>query len=220
MPRMSISNLLPISISDALFTKVQQRVLSLLFTHPDRNFYTNEIIGLVGSGTGAVQRELARLESSGLVTAIQIGRQKHYQANTAAPVFAELRGLVMKTFGLVDVLRAALSPLQDQIACAFIFGSVAKSQDTAASDIDLMIISDHLTYAEVFTTLEETTHTLMRPINPTVYSRKELQKRIGESNAFVTRVLEQPRLWIAGKESELSLTESLRTGEIAHGGTP
>ncbi|MDP2142189.1 MAG: nucleotidyltransferase domain-containing protein [Gammaproteobacteria bacterium] len=207
----------PISISDALFTKVQQRVLSLLFTHPDRNFYTNEIIGLVGSGTGAVQRELARLESSGLVTAIQIGRQKHYQANVASPVFVELRGLIMKTCGLVEVLRAALAPLQDQIACAFIFGSVAKSQDTAASDIDLMIISDHLTYAEVFTTLEETAHTLMRPINPTVYSRKELQKRIGEGNAFVMRVLEQPRLWIAGKESELSTTESLRTGEIADG---
>ncbi|MDO8273634.1 MAG: nucleotidyltransferase domain-containing protein [Gammaproteobacteria bacterium] len=204
MPGMGISNNQPVSIADALFTKVQQRVLGLLFANPDRNYYANEIISLVASGSGAVQRELARLESSGLVTAIHIGRQKHYQANANSPVFNELRGLMLKTTGLIDALRTALSPLQEQIQTAFVFGSVAKAKDTATSDIDLMIISDSLAYADIFTTLEETTHLLQRKINPTVYTRKELMKRIDQDNAFIKRVLEQPKLWIAGKESDIS----------------
>ena len=93
--------------ADALFTKTQQRVLAVLFGQTQRSFYANEIIGLAGSGSGAVQRELARLESSGLVTVHRIGNQKHYQANHNAPIFAELRGIVLKTFGVADVLRAA-----------------------------------------------------------------------------------------------------------------
>lgn len=130
------------SVADALFTKGQQRVLGVLFGNPDRSFYANEIIALAGTGTGAVQRELARLESAGLVTVERVGVQKHYRANARAPVFAELRALVLKTSGLADVLRAALAPLADDISAAFVFGSVAKRQDTAFSDMDLMVVSD------------------------------------------------------------------------------
>ena len=93
-------------IADALFTKVQQRVLAVLFGNPGRSFYGNEVIALAGSGTGAVQRELARLEAAGLVAVTRVGNQKHYQANAAAPVFEELRGLVLKSSGLIDILRA------------------------------------------------------------------------------------------------------------------
>ena len=74
-------------LADALFTKVQQRVLGVLFGNPRRSFYANEVIGLACSGTGAVQRELQRLEASGLVTVVRVGKQKHYQANAASAVF-------------------------------------------------------------------------------------------------------------------------------------
>ncbi|MDP2142194.1 MAG: hypothetical protein Q8L20_15405 [Gammaproteobacteria bacterium] len=131
---MGISDSQPTSIADAFFAKVQPRVLALLYGDPDRNYYANEIISLVHSGTGAVQRELLGLESTGLITAVHIGRQKHYQANAQSPVFAELRGLILKTCGLVDLLRATIAPVQIQIHCAFVFGSDAKGQDTATSD--------------------------------------------------------------------------------------
>jgi hypothetical protein len=129
-------------VADALFAKAQQRVLGVLFGNPRRSFYANEVIGLARSGTGAVQRELARLESAGLVTAVRIGKQKHYQANPASPVFPELRGLVLKTSGLADVLREGLAPVSNSIRVAFVYGSIAKGEDTAASDIDLMVVSD------------------------------------------------------------------------------
>jgi predicted nucleotidyltransferase len=183
-------------IADALFTKVQQRVLAVLFGNHARSFYANELIALAGSGSGAVQRELAQLEAAELVTVKRVGNQKHYQANSAAPVFEELRGLVLKTSGLVDVIRAALAPLAEQIDSAFVFGSIAKSKDTAQSDIDLMVISEKLSYAELFTALEPATIRLGRPVNPTVYTQKGIQKRLREGNAFVKRVLGQPKLWV------------------------
>jgi predicted nucleotidyltransferase len=107
----------------------------------------------------------------------------------------------LKTSGLVDVLRASLAPLAPQIEGAFIFGSVAKNKDTAKSDIDLFVITQHLTYREFFSALEPATGRLGRVVNPTVYSRIEFEKRLREGNAFVKRVMAQPKLWIIGDES-------------------
>ena len=191
------------STADALFPAVRQRLLAVLFGSPDRSFYANELIALARSGTGAVQRELASLLAAGLVTVRDQGNQKHYQANAASPVFAELRGLVLKTVGLADVLRAALAPLGDQVAAAFVYGSVARQQDTAASDVDVLIVSDALGYAEVFGALEGAAQTLGRTINPTLYTRAELARRRAQDNAFVTRVLDQPRIWLMGDEEVL-----------------
>ena len=193
-----------IGIADALFSKGRQRVLGVLFGNPGRSFYANEVIALAGSGTGAVQRELIRLEATGLVTATRVGKQKHYQANPAAPVFEELRGLVLKTSGLADVLRVALAPLIGQIGAAFVYGSVAKKQDTAKSDIDLMVVSDSLTYADIFAALEDSTNRLGRKVNPTVYPPQELAKRRKQGNAFVTRVLAQPKIWLIGGERDIA----------------
>ena len=192
------------SLADALFTGTQQRVLALLFGQPERSYYATEIIGLAKAGSGAVQRELARLSQSGLVTAQAVGNQKHYQANPASPVFAELSGMVQKTFGLAEPLRAALTPLAKRIAAAFVYGSIAKKQDTTGSDVDLMIVSDDLTYPDLYATLEGVSQRLGRTVNPTVYTHKELAKRIKSGESFVKRVLEQPKIWLIGGEDDLA----------------
>jgi len=191
-------------VADALFTKVQQRVLAVLFGNHARSFYANELIALACSGSGAVQRQLAQLEAAELVTVRRVGNQKHYQANASAPIFEELRSLVLKTSGLVDVLRAALAPLASQIDLAFVYGSVAKGKDTAKSDIDLMVVSEKVAYADIFATLEPATNRLRRTINPTLFSRMELDKRILDGTAFVKRVLEQPKLWVIGEDRGLA----------------
>jgi predicted nucleotidyltransferase len=191
------------SLASALFSTTQQRVLGLLFGQPDRSFYATELIALTSGGSGAVQRELARLEHSGLVTVRKLGTQKHYQANPESPLFTELCGIAQKTVGLAEPLRAALSPLASQIVAAFVYGSVSKGKDTAASDIDLMIVSDGVAYADAFEALEPVNIQLGRVVNPTVYSRRELAKRIKEGNAFVKRVLAQPKIWLIGSENEL-----------------
>lgn len=210
MPKMGITNKASKrarregSLADALFSTTQQRVLGLLFGQPDRSFYATELIGLTGAGSGAVQRELARLEQSGLVTVRRVGAQKHYQANPESPLFDELCGIARKTVGLAEPLRKALASLAPKIAAAFVYGSVARKADTASSDVDLMVVSDDVTYADVFGLLESVSAELRRTVNPTVYTRKELTKRIKEANPFVTRVLAQPKVWIYGSEDELA----------------
>jgi predicted nucleotidyltransferase len=194
-----------VSLADALFTGTQQRLLALLFGQPGRSFYATEIIGLAGAGSGAVQRELARLQQSGLITVQPVGNQKHYRANTASPVYAELSAIVEKTFGLAEPLRAALAPLAKRISAAFVYGSVAKQQDTASSDVDLMIISDGLSYPDLYTALEDVSQRLGRTVNPTICTHKELAKRVKSGESFVTRVLQQPKIWLIGGEDDLAV---------------
>lgn len=186
--------------ADALFPKVRQRVLAVLFGTPDRSFYANELIAIAQSGKGAVQRELAGLCDAGLITARKQGNQKHYQANAASPVFGELRGLVLKTMGMGDVLRAALAPMASAIKLAFVFGSMASQQDTAQSDVDLLIVSRSLRYGEVLGALEGASQTLSRTVNPTIYTPEEFERRLAQDNAFVTRVMQQPKIWLIGEE--------------------
>lgn len=193
-----------ISIADALFSRVKQRVLAMLYGNPDQSYYANEIIRQVGMGSGVVQRELEQLSSAGLLTVTRRGNQKHYQANQASPVFVDLRNLVLKTTGVVDVLRVALEPVVTQVEAAFVFGSIAKQQDTSSSDVDLMIISESLTHSDVFTLLESATRELGREVNPSVYTPQEMKKRVKEGNAFMKRVLEQPKLWIVGDDGVIS----------------
>ncbi len=193
----------PPGIANALFTKVQQRVLAIFFGNPDRSFYANEVIALAESGTGAVQRELIRLAGAGLLTVNRVGKQKHYQANVSAPVFNELRGIVLKTSGLVDVVRAALAPILGEIEVAFVFGSVAKGVDKADSDIDLFVLSERLTYSDIFSVLEDAGTRLGRKINPTLYTRRDLDERLRKENAFIMRILSQPKLWILGSHDDL-----------------
>jgi predicted nucleotidyltransferase len=190
-------------LADALFSTTQQRVLGLLFGQPERSFYSTEVIGLVGSGSGAVQRELAKLEQSGLVSVHKVGTQKHYQANRDSPLFTELCAIARKTFGLAEPLREALAPLASKIVAAFVYGSVAKRKDTAASDIDLMVMSDYVTYADVFGALEPIGDRLGRLVNPTVYTTKDFARRLKQGNAFLTRVVAQPKVWVIGNEDVL-----------------
>jgi predicted nucleotidyltransferase len=151
-----------------------------------------------------VQRELARLSHSELVTQQVIGRQKHYQANPRAPIFAELCGIASKTMGLAEPLRQALAPLAPQIHAAFVYGSVAKRQDTASNDVDLMIVSDELTYPDVFTVLEAVTQQLGREVKPTIHSRKQWAQRAARGDGFIKRVLAQPRIWLIGNDDALA----------------
>ncbi|HEY9036816.1 MAG TPA: nucleotidyltransferase domain-containing protein [Pseudomonadales bacterium] len=195
-----------VSISDALFTKTQQRVLGLLYGRPEQRFYANEIMRWAGMGRGTVRRELERLTAAGLLVATREGNQLHFQANPESPVFHELVGLVKKTFGTVDVIKAALLPLDTQIEAAFVYGSIAKGNETGNSDIDVLVISRSLAYADAMAALASAEQALGRPINPSIYTPEQIQQKLAEENAFLTRLMDQPKLWIKGDDHALSNT--------------
>jgi predicted nucleotidyltransferase len=191
-------------LAGALFTPVQQRVLGLLFGQPERRFGSGEIIRLAESGTGAVHRQLQRLAAAGLVEVTTEGNQKYYQARRDTPIFAELHGLAVKTFGLMEPLRVALEPLAVRIAAAFVFGSVAKGTDRAGSDVDLLVVTDELAYTDVYAALEETEGVLGRTVNPTVLTRAEWRRKRRARDSFASRIASQPKLFVIGDENGLA----------------
>lgn len=190
-------------LGGVLFTNTQQRVLACLFGQPERSYFANELINLTGAGSGAVQRELKRLSESGLVTSEMRGNQRHFQANPQSPIYQELTQIVQKTFGLAHPIREALAPYREAIQCAFIFGSVAKKQDTATSDIDLFVLSETLSNSDLINQLLATEVRLGRGINTIIYTSADVRQRLRDGNAFLTRILEQPKIWIVGNESDL-----------------
>ena len=187
------------AIGDALFTKTQQRVLGLLYGKPEQSYYLNEIVRLAAVGKGSVNRELDKLCAAGLLTVSRQGNQNHYQANANNPIFNELKAITQKTFGVVDIIKAALAPLLPQLNCAFIYGSVAQRTEHAGSDIDLMLVGDDMSYSEVMELLAPAEKQLGRTINPTLYTVAEFTDRKNSHQPFITRVIEQPKLWLMGE---------------------
>ena len=186
------------SIGDALFTKTQQRVLGLLYGVPDKSFYTNEIMRWADMGRGTIRRELDRLVSAGILSVTPEGNQNHYQAKQDNPVYTELLGIVRKTFGVVDVIKQALKPLNARIDLAFIYGSIAKGTDARTSDIDLMLIGEGLNYGDVIDVLMPLEESLQRSVNPTVFTSAEFASRLDQNSSFLVRVMEQPKLVMKG----------------------
>jgi predicted nucleotidyltransferase len=182
------------------------RVLALIYGQPDRVYQGAELIRLVDSGVGAVQRELKRLVSSGLVVVIPTGRQKRYRANSGCPVFNELHGLVMKTVGLALPVTEALRPLSDGILCAFIYGSTARGDDHAGSDIDLMIIGDELSYPKVLAALQTVENVVGRQISVNLMKPAEWIRRMTSEDSFVSRIMSQQKIILIGSEDVIEST--------------
>jgi len=190
------------SLGDLLFGRTRQAVLGLLLTRPDESFHLRQIVRLSGAGLGPVQREVGNLAAAGVLLREQRGRQVFYSANRQSPVYEELRGLVLKTAGLADLLRKALMPLREQIRCAFIFGSFARGEHGRESDVDLLVIGE-TTIAELAKALGPVQGRLGREVNPTVYRPGEWARKLAEGHHFVTEVVAGPKIFLLGDEDEL-----------------
>ena len=186
-----------------LFDKTRRNLLALLFTHADQAYYLRELARQTGSGMGAVQREVRKLSEAGILRREVRGRQVYYQANPDCPVFAELKGLVVKTLGVADVLRAALRPLSGRVRVALVYGSFARGREKSGSDVDLMVVGE-AGFAEVVAALSPAQEALGREINPSVYPVAEFRAKVAAGHYFLKRVLQGPRVWVVGSESELA----------------
>lgn len=187
-----------ISLSEALFTTTQQKVLGLMFGKPDQTFYANEIVRWARVGKGSLMRELDRLQRAGVLRMTKVGNQNHYQANPTCPIYAELLGIARKTFGIAEPLRQALQPFTEQITWAFVYGSIAKDTANTLSDIDLMLIGEGLHYSDVMERLMPMEEQLGRPINPTLYTPQDWAAKLAGQNSFVLRVVQQEKIVLLG----------------------
>ena len=164
--------------------------------------YLREIITAVGGGQGQVQRELENLLRAGLIRREKRANQVYYSPNPEAPIYEELRAIAFKTFGVADILRRLLRPLASRIAVAFIYGSVARGEDTAKSDIDLMIVGD-IKFSDAVLALSSTDERLRRQVNPNVYTKAQLRVKLKEKGGFIERVMAEPKLFLIGNDNDL-----------------
>lgn len=190
-------------LADALFSRVQARVLAIIFTQPDRAFAITEIIQRAGSGRGAVQRELKKLTTAGILQKVVSGSRKLYQADKECPIFNELHSIVLKTFGMLEPLQKALSSYRPKIKVAFVYGSVAKGDDTAKSDIDVLLLANELAYSEVYSALQKAEKLLGRPVNPNIITERDWKRKVADKSTFVSKILGQPKLFIFGSDDDL-----------------
>jgi len=190
-------------LSTTLFSKTRLAVLSLLYTHSDESFYLRQIARVAGVGMGSIQRELKSLAEAGIIQASTIGKQVFYQANSQCPVYAELKGLIVKTAGAGDILKSALASLVDRIQVAFIYGSFASGKERKASDVDACIVGT-VTFAEIVSALNVAQQHLSREINPTVFPPDEFRDKVASHNHFLMSIIKGPKIFIVGDEHELA----------------
>ena len=164
---------------------------------------------MVWVAVGAVQRELEKLAQIRLITRRLSGNQVFYQVNQQSPVFSDMRSLVNKTVGVFNVVRTALEPLAERILVAFVYGSVAPEEETAQSDIDLMIVGE-VELDEILSCLADVEGILGRPTNPTVYSAKEFKQKITSGNHFLNAVMKGKKVFLMGSEHELRKVAGIR----------
>ena len=199
-------------LADLIFGRTRGAILALLYGRADQTFYTRQIAREVAASVGAVQRELENLTKVGLVVRTTLGSQVFYQANRDAPIFSEMHSLVSKTVGIFSTLRSALRPLSNQIAVAFVYGSVARQAETAKSDIDLMVVGK-ASIDDVISHLASVEKNTARQINPTVYSVSEFKAKIAGGNHFLRTVLKNPKVFVVGDEDELGKVGGVRLAE-------
>jgi len=190
-------------LSSTLFGKTRRAVLSLLYSHADESFYLRQIVRSAGGGLGAIQRELKQLSDAGIIRRTVHGKQVYYQANRKCPIFKELKGLVVKTMGVGDVLRTELAPLVERIKIALVYGSIARNDEHRRSDVDLLVVGD-VSFSEIVSTLAEAQKTIGREINPTVYPSEEFRLKAAAGHHFLRTVLQGPVLFIVGDRDELA----------------
>lgn len=187
-------------LSEILSSRARTEIFRLLFSGTGDELHVREIQRRSGLTDGTIRQELRKLVRLDLISGRRDSNRIYYRANTANPLFPDIRGLVVKTVGLVDVLRAALQ--DGRIGMAFVFGSIARSETKSHSDVDLMVIGS-IGLRSLSGLLSGVSQQIGREINPHVLSAAEFKKRIREKEHFLKQVMESPKIFVIGKRDEL-----------------
>jgi predicted nucleotidyltransferase len=187
---------------DSLINKTTQGLLASMVLQPERSWYLSDLAKHLGRRPSSLQAPLAALASAGILSRRKDGNRVYFQANAVCPFLPELQGLMAKTVGLIEVLQEAMMPLRDRLEVAFVHGSVAKSREGAASDVDLIAVGS-AGLAELSPVLEKAEERLGRPVNASVYSPQEFTRKLAAKNHFLCSVLDKEKLFVVGELDDL-----------------
>jgi predicted nucleotidyltransferase len=188
-------------ITNIFKSKARQALFRLYFTNPDKEYYLRELERELSTPVSMLRKELMSLERSGIFKLSKKGNLSYYSLNKDYPLYNELKNIVFKTVGIQGALSGILSPIHG-IETAFIYGSYAKSQDNAGSDVDLFIIGD-INEDALLPGINKLEKELQREINYSLYSRKDFQAKKKAKDPFIKDVLENKKIFLIGGENEL-----------------
>ncbi|HEY8132729.1 MAG TPA: nucleotidyltransferase domain-containing protein [Thermoanaerobaculia bacterium] len=188
------------TVASTLFPTVRRGVLGVTFRDPRRWWYLSELADALGTSPSSLQREVESLAASGILEVRRDGKRTYYRAHAKSAIFKELGGIVRKTMGVAPQIQAALTPLSDRIVLALVYGSVAGGDDRADSDVDVLVVSDHMTLEELYRRLAPVERSLRRKVNPTLYTTDEFRRRHRSRNPFLEEVLGGQRVVLIGSE--------------------
>jgi len=197
-----------------LFGAYRRDALALLLLHPEESLHVREIARAIGKAPGTLLRELNALAGAGVLTRKPVGNQVHFQANPACPIYEDLRSILKKTVGVADVLREALAPLGGKVRAAFVYGSVARGDERARSDLDVMVVGE-ASFGDVVAALAPAQESLRREVNPNVYPALEFRKKLAAGDPFLKRVLAERKIFIVGGEDDLGKPAAHRPAQGA-----
>jgi predicted nucleotidyltransferase len=186
----------------ALFPTIRGDVLAATLTQPEKWWYLSELAQFLGTSPSSLQRELKALVDGGILETRREGTRAYFKADTGSPVFPELRGLIDKTAGVVPTLGTILRPFESRIVCAFVYGSVARSEEHARSDIDVLVVGD-LGLADLTPALRKAEARLGREVNVTSYSPAEFRRKAAARDHFLTEVLRGPKQFVKGDQGDV-----------------
>jgi predicted nucleotidyltransferase len=191
------------NLLDSLLPKTRRDILVATVMHPERSWYLSDLARHLGTRASSLQRELTSLTHAGILIKAESGNRTYFRANPDCPILPELRGLLVKTAGLIDKLREALAPARDRIDLAFVYGSIARGTEDATSDIDLTVVGD-VGLSELASMLRPVEEALGRSVNPTVYTGRELAQKRRKGHHFVSRLLKEEKLFVYGDDGDLA----------------
>jgi predicted nucleotidyltransferase len=190
------------TLTSLLFPEYRRRVLGLLLLRPEESLHGRELARRTRLPAGTLTRDLNRLAEVGLLKREKRGNQQVYSVDRTCPVFEEVASILRKTSGLADVLVEALAPVATQIQSAFVFGSIARGQETPGSDIDLLVIGD-LTFGALVALMHSAQTTLGREINPKLFKDREFRSK-ARKEPFLRDMLAKPKIFLIGNEHDLT----------------
>lgn len=200
---------------DVLFPKTRQAVLAAVYLDPGREWYLSDLARHLRVQPSTLQRELGNLVAAGILRRREDGNRAYYSAETESPIFGDLQGLFLRTVGLRDILAKTLRPFKDRITVAFVYGSLARHEEHAASDIDLMVIGQ-VGLAELAPALKDAERTLLRPINPSIYSPEEIAEKLAMGHHFLRTVMSKEKLFVLGGKDDLAAASERKPSPDAH----
>ena len=185
------------SIADVLFPKTRQKILRLSFLNPEKKYYLREFSNLTNTSPGAIERELKKLTLVGILSIEHINTKKLYSVNRDNPIFEELKIIIIKTFGITDLIKETLQPYKEKIKLAIIFGSLVKGELVASSDVDLLIVSE-MSYRNLVKITTPLENIFQRAINLNVYSINEFESKYTSDHHFIKSVFGSEVIYLIG----------------------